>query len=168
MEKHVCGILVATQLMGAWLAAAQTKTYSTTEQHPSAIHVIAKSVAAVSTGDTDPAIAISARYLDFATVPVGGTSTLSLTVQNAGGGIIAGEAKVSAPFSVIRGSPYVLGSSQSRVITVQYRPYMAGMNMTVMRLTGGGGASITVSGSAFPARRGEPALPRNLRLLAVR
>jgi len=45
---------------------------------------------------------------------------------------------------------------------------MAGMNMTVMRLTGGGGASITVSGSAFPARRGEPALPRNLRLLAVR
>ena len=101
MEKRLCGILVATQLMAAWFAVAQTNTHPATEQHLPAIHVNARPLATASTGVTGPAIAISARNLDFARIVVGGTSTLSLTVKNAGGGTITGEAKVSAPFSVV-------------------------------------------------------------------
>jgi hypothetical protein len=168
MEKRLCGILVATQLMAPWFAVAQTNTHLATAPQHLAIQANARPVGTVSTSPGNPAIEISARSLDFATVALGRTGTLSFTVQNPGRSTITGEAKVSAPFSIVGGSPYVLGSMQSQVITVQYTPNSTGMNVTVMRLTGGGGATITVSGIAFPARHAAPAFPRNLRLLAVR
>jgi hypothetical protein len=144
MKKRICGILVATQLTGVWLAAA------------------------AGTDRANPAIAVSRRTLDFAPLGVGKSRNLTFTVQNVGAGILTGEAKVSGPFSVIGGSPYVLGSSESQVITVRYLPKAAGMNVTVLVLTGGGGASVTVAGSAFPAQPAAPAPPGNLRVLAGR
>ena len=144
MKKRICGILVATQLMGMWLAAA------------------------AGTGPANAAIAVSQRTLDFAPIGVGKSRNLSFTVQNVGAGILTGEAKVSGPFSVVGGSPYVLGSSQSQVITVKYLPKAAGMTVTGVILTGGGGARVTVAGSAFPDRSGAPAPPTNLRVLARR
>jgi hypothetical protein len=168
MKKGLGGILVATQLMGAWFAVAQTSIHPTTKHKSSANQINSSPVAAVSTSRTQPAIAVSPRSLDFASVMVGGTSHLTFTVQNVGVGILAGVAKISGPFSIVGGSPYVLGSSQSQVITVQYVPKATGMNITVVRLTGGGGASITVAGSAVPAPRPAPAPPQSLRLLAGR
>jgi hypothetical protein len=174
MKKGLRGILVATQLMGTWLAVAQADTRPTTKLHSSVVQVNTTPVAAVSTGRTNPAIAVLPTSLDFGPVAVGGASKLTVTVQNAGKGILTGAAKVSAPFSVVGGSPYVLGSSQSQVITLQFAPKSAGMNITVIRLTGGGGANVTVAGLAVlapraaPAPPAGPASPLNLRLIAGR
>jgi hypothetical protein len=168
MKKGLCDLLVATQLMGAWFAVAQTNTHPTTKQQSSAMQGNTRLVASVSTGRTNSAIAVSPRGLDFASVVVGGISRLTFTVHNAGVGILTGAAKVSAPFSIVGGSPYALDNSQSQVITVQYAPQTTGMNITVVRLTGGGGASITVAGSAIPAPPAAPASPQNLRLIAGR
>ena len=166
--RQVCDILVAAQLMQAWLAVAQTNPHPALQQRSSAIQVNTIPVAAVVTGRTTPAIAVSPRSLDFASVVVGETSNLTFTVRNVGGGILTGAAKVSAPFRVVRGSPYVLANSQSQAITLQFGPKAAGMNITVVHLTGGGGASVTVAGSALPAARTAPAPPQGLRLLAGR
>ena len=168
MKSPLCGILVATQLMGVWLAGAQTNIHRTTEQKPSAIQAKPSRAVAVSTGRANPIIAVFPRSLDFGSVTIGRTSILTFTVQNMGSGILAGAAKVSAPFSIVGGSPYTIGSSQSQGITVQYLPKATGLNMTVVLLTGGGGASLTVAGSAVAARPARPAAPSNLRLLAGR
>ena len=172
MTRNLFGILVAAYWMGAWFAVAQTNTHPSTRPQSSAIRVNSSSVAAVGTGRTNPAIAVSPHSLDFASVAVGESSSLSFTVENVGAAILTGAAKVSAPFRIIGGSPYVLGSSQSQVISVQYVPKVTGMNMTVVRLTGGGGANITVVGSAVrtappaPTPPTLPAPPQHLRLVA--
>jgi len=113
-------------------------------------------------------IAVFPRNLDFAPVAVGRSGSLAFTVQNAGAGTLAGAAKVSAPFGILGGTSYALEGSQSQVITVQYLPQATGMNVAVIRLTGGGGASITVSASAVPAPPAAPARRPNLRLIAGR
>jgi hypothetical protein len=174
------GILLATQSMGAWFAVAQPDACSAPKQQSSAVPTNTKPVAAISPSRRAPTIAVSPRNLDFGPVAVGETKTLTLTVQNVGGGILSGAARVSAPFALAGGSPYVLGSSQSQVITVRYVPRVTGLNMTVLLLTGGGGASMTVAGSAVlappaaparpatPSRPTAPASPQNLRQIAVR
>ncbi len=168
MKNRICRILVATQVMGIWLASAQTNTHPATKQQSYAIQANPGAVAAAGTGRANPSIAVSPRTLDFAPLAVGKSRNLTFTVQNVGAGILTGAAKVSAPFSVIGGSTYVLGSSQGQVITVRYQPRAAGMNVTVVVLTGGGGATVTVAGSAFPTRPAAPAPPGSLRLLAGR
>ena len=174
MKKRLCGVLVATQSLGTWFAVAQTTTPTTPRQQLSAIQVNTTPAAPVSTGRTNPAIAVSHRILDFPSVAVDRASKLSFRVQNVGGGILSGAAHASPPFTIVSGSPYVLRNSQSQVITVQYVPTAIGMNITVIRLTGGGGASITVAGSAVPtapaapASPPAPARPLNLRLVAGR
>ncbi len=154
--------------MGACLAGAQTNAHPAAARESAAVQVNASRAAAVNTGRTNPAIKVSARSLDFGSVAIGRASTLTFTVRNMGSAILAGAAKVSAPFSIVGGSPYVLGSAQSQEITVQYLPTATGLNMTVVSLTGGGGASLTVAGSAVAAPRVRPAAPSNLRLLAAR
>jgi hypothetical protein len=172
MKKQLCGILVATQLIGAWFAGAQTDIRPSTKGQSSVIHANIAPVLALST--TNPVIAVYPRSLDFAAVPVGKTEMRSFRVQNVGVGTLKGAAKGSAPFSVVGGSPFVLGTSQSQVITVQYAPTAAGLDITVIRLTGGSGASITVAGSGVPAPRAtptpraRPVPPQNLRLVAGR
>ena len=174
LNKGLCGILVAAQLLGGWLAVAQTTAHSTARQRPSAMRLNTAPTAVAATSRTDPAIAVSPRILDFLSVPVGSARNLSFTVQNVGGGILAGAAKASGPFAIVGGSPYVLGGSQSQVITVQYLPRTSGMDMAVIRLMGGAGASITVAGSAVPTRPTAPASPTapgpplNLRMVAGR
>ena len=169
MKKRLCGILVVTQLMGVWHAVAEANA-PTTKKQPCAIQADTSPLATANTGctSTNPAIAVSPRSLDFASVAVGRTRNLTFTVQNVGVGSLTGAAEVAAPFRIVGGSPYVLQNSQSQVITVQYLPKATGMNLTVVRLTGGGAASVTVTGSAFPAPRATPPPPQNLRLLAGR
>lgn len=168
LRKGLGAVLVATQLMGAGLALAQTSVHPARTRQSSTIQANASPVAAVSTSRTGPVIAVSPRSLDFAPVAVGRSSSLTFTVQNAGVGTLTGAAKVSAPFRIVGGTSYVLESSQSQVITVLYAPQATGMNVAAVRLTGGGGASITVSGSAVPAPPAAPARPPNLRLIAGR
>lgn len=168
IKRRICGILVVTQLMGLWLIAAAAGT-PTTNQQCCAIEARTSSIAPARTvrTSTNPVVAVLPRSLDFASVAVGRTRNLTFTVQNVGAGTLTGVAEVSAPFRIVGGSPYVLQHSQSQVITVQYLPKTTGMNLTVVRLTGGGTASVTVAGSAFPAPRAAPPPPLTLRLLAA-
>jgi hypothetical protein len=168
LRKGLGAVLVATQLMGAGFALAQTNVQPARTRQGWAIQANASPVAAASTSRASPVISISPRNLDFAPVALGRSSNLAFTVQNVGAGTLTGAARVSAPFRIVGGTPYVLESSQSQVITVQYLPQATGMNVAVIRLTGGGGASIIVSGSAVPAPPAPPARPPNLRFVARR
>ena len=172
MRTGLCSLLVATQWIGTWVSVAQTNSHPTPRHQSAAIQVSTCPVAAVSAGHANPAMAIAPRALDFGSVAVGDTRTLAFTVQNAGVSMLNGAAKVSAPFRIVSGSPYALGSAQSQVITVQYVPKAVGMNMAVVLLSGGDGTRITVVGSGArapaPVRRTAPAAPGNLRVFAGR
>ncbi len=162
MNKGLCSILVATQLMGGRFAVAQTDARPATKSRSSATPSSIPPIAGTSLDRSNPAISVSPRGLDFASVRLGATKNLTFTVRNVGQGILTGTAKVSAPFRIVGGGTYVLGSSQSQVITVQYEPKATGLHMTVVLLTGGGGSSVTVAGSGFlatPALRRAPAAP---------
>jgi hypothetical protein len=59
MKKGHCGILVATLLMGAWLAVAQRNTHPTLKRQSLAVQANISQVVALSTGRTNPANAVS-------------------------------------------------------------------------------------------------------------
>jgi hypothetical protein len=173
MKKRLTGLLVATQLLGTCLAVAQTHVGAGTNPQPAAIQVNASPVTARNAGRTNPVLAISPRTLDFGSIALGRTKQLSFTVKNADVEILTGTANVSAPFKIIAGSPYTLSNSQTQVIVVQYAPKAPAIHMAAIHLSGGGGASITVTGSGAPGsppptRPTAPTQPKNLRLLAGR
>jgi hypothetical protein len=169
MKRSTCGLWLVMQFAAIWTALAQTDTgLSETRQVP-VIPTSAYQAAAATNDHTRPAISLSRRNLDFGSVAVGTTNTLSFTVQNVSPGVLSCAANVSAPFSILGGSPSVLGQAQAQVITVQYAPKSLGMHMAVVHLTDG--ATVTVVGSSAsssrkPPRRREPTEPRGLRLLA--
>ncbi len=175
MTKRLYGILLGTQLLGTSIAVAQQDIRPVPNPQRSGIQLRA---AAGTTGlgksGTNAAIAIAPRILDFGAIAIGNSKRLSFSVQNAGVGILSGAANVSAPFNIVGGSPYQVSNSQTQTITVQYAPKSMGIYIAVVHLTGGGGASITVMGSAAPGspkaptRRRAPASPKNLRLIAGR
>ena len=163
-------ILAVMALVRTWVTAAQTDTAFDSSQQPPVILVNTNQATAPGKDRTNRAIAVSHRTLDFGSVPVGSMKELTFTVQTVGAGLLSGTANVSAPFNVFAGSPYDLKYPQSQAITVQYAPESMGVHMTVVHLTGGDGATVTVMGSAAPrgapARPRAPAGPQNLRLLA--
>jgi hypothetical protein len=152
--------------MGAWLAVAQTNTNPPATPQRSGIQANLP-VAAVKTGREKPVISVSTNTLEFGSVAVNGAAYLAFTVQNVGGGFLSGAATVSPPFSIVAGGIYSLTSNQSQIVTVQYAPKVPSMNITVVHLAGGGGAGITVAGSAVPAPPARPAPPTNLRIVAA-
>jgi len=99
----------------------------------------------------NPAIRVSAPSLPLGTVLSGTSVTGSFTVQNVGGGTLSGTASVASPFSVVSGGSYSLSSNQSQTVTVSFNPTSAGSYSQNMTLTGGGGATVAVSGSATNA-----------------
>ncbi len=170
MKSRSGALLVALLLAGASMAVAQTKT----DLGPSRQTLLANTYRATPNSNalTKTAIAVSTRLVDFGSVPVGSSSTLSFSVQNVGARTLTGMADVSAPFSIVGSARYALKAPQTQVITVQYAPKSIGMHMTVIRLTGADGATVTVIGSAVPpspaapARRRAPTQTPGLRLIA--
>jgi hypothetical protein len=151
-------MLVIVALARTWVGAAQSDTAFDSSRQPPAILVNTNQATVPSQDRTNRAIAVSQRTLYFGSVPVGSVKELTFTVQTVRAGLLSGAANVSAPFNVPAGSPYVLKYPQSQTITVQYAPKSMGVHMTVVHLTGGDGATVTVMGSAVP--RGAPAWPR--------
>jgi hypothetical protein len=147
MKKALCTTLVATQLMGVWLAVAQTNNDCPTNQQQSAIQANTSPVAAVGTISAKPLIAVSPSRLDFGLVAVGATNCLTFTVQNVGSGTLSGFAITSPPFSTSN-SFYSLGSFQRQMVAVRYMPTVKGTNLqsVTLKVKGGGGATVTVSG----------------------
>lgn len=172
MNRLSCGILGAIQLMGTWMAVAQTETGPGVERRAPIVRADMNQATVPGTDGSCPAISISARNLDFGAVPVGSNHELSFRIRNVGASALTAKASVSPPFSILGGGAFVLEPTQTRLITVQYAPTSAGMNMTVVHLTG---TTITVTGSAAapvtkaPARRRRaPTHPDGQRLIAVR
>jgi len=96
-----------------------------------------------------PAMSINSGNRDYGVVRVGSTKDLTFTVQNLGGGTLAGTAAVAAPLSIVGPSAYSVGSNASQAITVRFTPTQAGPFSGVVTFAGGGGASITVTASAI-------------------
>jgi hypothetical protein len=151
-------ILVIVALVQAWVGAAESDTAFDSSRQPPVIIVTTNHATVPGKDRTNSAIAVSQRTLDFGPVRVGSLKELTFTVQTVGADLLNGAAHVSAPFNVLAGSPYVLKYPQRQTITVQYAPQSKGVHMTVVHLTGGDGATVTVMGSAAP--RGAPAGPR--------
>ena len=102
-----------------------------------------------SGGNTNPAILISSTSLDFGTVLANVASNLTVTVQNTSGGVLTGSASVSAPFSIISGGNYSLGSNQTQTVTIGFNPTTAGVFSQTVTFSGGNGASVSVTGLAY-------------------
>jgi len=98
-----------------------------------------------------PAITVAPASLPFGSILSGTSATNSFTVQNTGGGILSGEATVPAPFSIVSGADYSLGSNEIQTVTVVFSPTAVGSYSQTVTFTGGGGASATVTGSATNA-----------------
>jgi hypothetical protein len=103
---------------------------------------------------TNAAISIAPASLDFGSVAVDSTNSLTLTVQNVGGGMLVGTSSVAAPFSIFGTRTYSLASNATQTITVRYIPTAAGSHSQAVAFTGGGGGSVPASGTAWSAMPG--------------
>jgi hypothetical protein len=102
-----------------------------------------------SGSNINPVISASPASLNFASIN-GANVTNTLSVRNTGGGTLTGTASVPAPFQIVAGGSYNLAANQSQNVTVSYIP-SGGSTNRVITLTGGGGASVPVSGSTASA-----------------
>jgi hypothetical protein len=98
----------------------------------------------------NPMAAVTPLALDYGSIAVGSTKDLVFTVQNTGAGTLSGSASVAPPFSIISGSPYSLGPSQSQAVTVRYNPTASGDAAQNVTFLGADGATAPVSGTAWP------------------
>ena len=98
---------------------------------------------------SEPTIGVSPYSLNFSSTQVGTSKDLVVTVRNEGGGTLSGSASVAAPFQIVSGGSYSLGSNQAQTVTVRYAPTVAGNDSRSITFTGGGGATVVVSGSAW-------------------
>jgi hypothetical protein len=101
------------------------------------------------TVNTNPVISVSSTNLNFGSVPTNTTSDLTFTVQNTGGGTLAGTATVSGPFSIVAGGTYSLSANQSQNVTVGFSPKAPGLFTNTVTFTGGGGMTKTLSGTGI-------------------
>ena len=95
-----------------------------------------------------PAIRVTPATIVYGTLLSGTSKTNSFTVQNVGGGTLSGTASVGAPFKILSGGSYSLGSNQSQTVTMVFNPVMAGNYSQNVSLSGGGGTNTIVSGNA--------------------
>lgn len=148
MNRTICGTLAAAQLMAPWFAFAETSATS-----PPRTDQVA--------GSSQPGavLAVSPSQLQFGLVGVGRTRELKLRVQNVGDDKLVGSATVAAPFT-ITGHKYSLGSGQSKVFTVWYRPTAEGTNSQLVVFSGERAVTVPVIGMA----RTPPPPPGKLKL----
>lgn len=88
--------------------------------------------------------------VNFGTVNVGGRLDQSFTVQNTGGGTVAGSVSTSfADFTVVSGSPFSLaGAGATQTVVVRFSPTIVAAETANVNFTAGGGSiSRTVTGT---------------------
>lgn len=96
---------------------------------------------------TNPVILVSPGILSFGPVLTNTTSDLPFIVQNIGGGTLAGTVSAQTPFSVVSGGSYSLSAGQSQTVTVRFAPGALGSAVGTVTCTGGGGTTVSVSGT---------------------
>jgi hypothetical protein len=133
--------------VGTFTADASTQDLIVTASH-NGPRLTAYQLRAISGHvEPDPIIALSVTNLVFDSTFVGYTNSLTLTVKNVGGEILDGTASVDSPFSIESGSTYSLSNNQSQVVTVLFAPQTDGEVTESLVFTGGGGTTISVSGT---------------------
>jgi len=94
-----------------------------------------------------PVLQVTPGSLNFGYVPVGSTKDLTVTVKNAGGAALTGNATATAPFSIVSGASYDLAPDQNTVVTIRYQPTSKGSHSGRVAFTGGDGATVQVTGN---------------------
>ena len=85
----------------------------------------------------------------YGAVEVGQYKDQTFTVENAGGGVLAGAAAVSGTFSIVSDAAYSLGPGESQDITVRFAPTAEQEFTATITFAGGGGATVDVVGSGY-------------------
>src|SRR5262245_3496948 len=91
--------------------------------------------------------------VNFGSINIGSSATQTFTVTSTRTGTVTGTASVSAPFSIVSGSPYTLvGSGATAAVTVRFTPTTtAGASTNVSFTADGDVASRLVTGSGVSA-----------------
>lgn len=95
-----------------------------------------------------PVLSIDPESQAFGDVPIGTSADLMFTVENQGGGTLAGGATVPAPFWIVSGGTYQLGPGERQTVTVRYSPQADGVDSANVQFTGAGEFSALVAGNA--------------------
>lgn len=108
-----------------------------------------------------PIIAVTPVSQAFGMIAVGMETNETFTVQNTGGGTLTGNASVVVPFGIVSGGSYSLAAGQSTNVTVSFSPSVTGTNSQVITFSGGGGASVVLSGTGMipPPQNLQPHAP---------
>ena len=101
---------------------------------------------------TMPIISVSPRHIEFGAVPLKGSITNTVVVENWGGGKLVGKATVARPFKILSGASYKLSPGDAQIVTISYTPSGAAGDTNVVKFTGGGGATVPVSGQLLPSK----------------
>ena len=100
------------------------------------------------TGGAAPVIAVTPSSLSFGTVIVGTSKDLTFTVKNSGAGTLTGSAATSAPYSIVSGGSFTLGSGASQRVQVRFTPTAPGSaSGTVVFTSNAGNVSRPVTGA---------------------
>jgi hypothetical protein len=78
------------------------------------------------TGGPPPVMSVTPASQSFGMVAVGSSKDLTFTVQNVGGGTLTGSASTVAPYSIVSGGSYSLGSFASQAVVVRFTPTATG------------------------------------------
>jgi Peptidase family M23/Abnormal spindle-like microcephaly-assoc'd, ASPM-SPD-2-Hydin len=101
-----------------------------------------------------PVLSATPASLDFLTVTVGTSKDLTFTVQNTGGGTLAGSASTSAPFSIVGDNSFGLTANQTKTITVRFAPTAAAtVNGNVSITSNGGNGSVLLTGIGVTTKK---------------
>ena len=105
----------------------------------------------LSLPNSSPALAVGPASLNLGSLQAGTCASGTFYVTNLGGGTLTGSVSgAAAPFNVVSGGSYSLGSNAWQAIVVQYCPTVPGSNNVNLTFTGGSGATRPVTGSAYP------------------
>lgn len=86
--------------------------------------------------------------VDYGSINIGSTVTLTFTVKNVGRGTLVGGVTVASPFEIVSGSPYSIPKDGEATVEVRFSPTVTGSFSEALIFTGGGGATRTVTGTA--------------------
>ncbi|MBN1673048.1 MAG: choice-of-anchor D domain-containing protein [Kiritimatiellae bacterium] len=96
-----------------------------------------------------PQIAVWPDAEDFGQVLLTEHADRVFVVQNAGGFVLAGNASVPAPFSIVTNGTYSLLGGESRQVVVRFSPAAQQSYSNTVTFTGGGGAAAAVAGTGY-------------------
>jgi len=99
-----------------------------------------------------PHLVVEPGSLDFGSVTIGETNSLTFSVINTGEMSLEGTATVAAPFEITNGGSFSVAAGQTQTVTVAFLPTAEGsFNGSVVFSSNGGDSTNTVSGTGLTA-----------------